>query len=69
MFFKGRENIVVLTRGEERLSDFERLSENLVRYLHIRGSWTLSHEYRHKTEHDMLSCDFDVQTCGLSCSA
>jgi hypothetical protein len=38
--------------------------ENLVRYLHIRAFWTVSQEYRHNDGHDMLSCDFSVQTCG-----
>ncbi len=38
--------------------------ENLVRYLHIRIFWTVSQEYRHNDGHDMLSCDFSVQTCG-----
>jgi hypothetical protein len=37
--------------------------ENLVRYLHFRVFWTVSQEYRHNDGHDMLSCDFSVQTC------
>ncbi len=37
--------------------------EDLVLYLHIRTFWTTSQEYRHNDGHDMLSCDFSVQTC------
>jgi hypothetical protein len=88
MCFRGRENTVALTRGEDRLSDSvgglsclscvrtklhvyshecpksSCFDENLVHYLHIRAFGPYHRKYCHNDGHDMLSCDFSVQTCG-----